>query len=34
MERIGFLSGEISVPDDFDTVDIASFFESDSEEIA
>jgi len=34
MERIGFMSGEISVPDDFDTIDIALLFERDSEEIA
>jgi hypothetical protein len=32
MERIGFMIGEISVPDDFDTIDIVSLFEGDSEE--
>ncbi len=32
MERIGFMSGEISVPDDFDTIDIVSLFEGDSKE--
>lgn len=25
--RIGFMAGEISVPDDFDTIDVASLFE-------
>lgn len=31
MERIGFMNGEISVPDDFDTIDVVSLFEDDSE---
>ena len=25
--RIGFMAGEISVPDDFDTIDVTSLFE-------
>ena len=30
MERIGFMNGEISVPDDFDTIDVVSLCEDDS----
>ncbi len=32
MERTGFMIGEISVPDDFDTIDIVLLFEGDPEE--
>ncbi len=34
MERIGFMSGEISVPDDFDAIDVVSLFEGDPEGVS